>query len=212
MSQHSSSRGTRAVLFVAAFLCSTAAYAGNAVTVRVYGERAWDDAGFATAIGTAAAIIDETGIRASWLDCRGSSLPTACTKVRGSRDLVVRLTPRFVASTAASGEAVRAGDDDANLILGTAVVDRATRLGTLATIFLEHVQAVADRAGVDRASLLGRVLAHEVGHLLQGKTGHSRTGLMREVWTGEELGQNRRDDWSFDLPEQRALRAAVNRR
>jgi hypothetical protein len=35
---------------------------------------------------------------------------------------------------------------------------------------------------------------------------------MREVWTGEELGLNRRDDWSFARPEQREMRAAVAKR
>ena len=56
------------------------------------------------------------------------------------------------------------------------------------------------------ASLLGRVIAHEVGHLLHGKEGHGRSGIMREVWTGAELSLNRRGDWLFGLPEQRQLR------
>ena len=91
-----------------------------------------------------------------------------------------------------------------------AIIDRTTHRGTLATIFLEHVRAVAGRVGVDRASLLGRVIAHEVGHLLHGKVGHARSGIMREVWTSEELGLNRRGDWLFGLPEQRQLRGVLS--
>jgi hypothetical protein len=213
MSQSSVRRASCAVFLLAGFLCSTDLYAADRLTIRVYGEKNPDDDDSAlVAIQTAAAIVDETGIAADWLDCRGRDLPRACTTVRGRRDLIVRLTPRFIASAAASGEAVRAGDDNSGLILGVAVVDRTTQLGTLATVFLENVQIVASRAGVDRASLLGRVIAHEVGHLLQGKTGHSRAGLMREVWTGEELGLNRRDDWSFAAPEQREMRDATSRR
>jgi hypothetical protein len=202
-----------ALLLLAAIVLAPEAGASDRLVVRVYGEKNGDEGDSPlVAIQTAAAIVDETGIAADWLDCRGRDLPRACTTVRGRGDLIVRLTPRFIASAAASAEAVRAGDDNSGLILGVAVVDRTTQLGTLATVFLENVEAVATRAGVDRASLLGRVIAHEVGHLLQGKTGHSRAGLMREVWTGEELGLNRRDDWSFAAPEQREMRAAVAKR
>jgi hypothetical protein len=194
-------------------VCSTGVQAQERIFVRVYGESTWDDeSALRNAIQTAAAIVDETGIGADWVDCRPRPLPQECARVRSGRDLIVRLTPRLIPKAAAVGEAVRVGDADSGLILGVAVVDRATHVGTLATIFLEHVQEVATRTGVDRASLLGRVLAHEVGHLLLGKTGHSRTGLMREVWTGEELGLNRHDDWAFDLPEQREMRAVTARR
>jgi hypothetical protein len=194
-------------------VCSTGVQAEDRITVRIYGQSTWDDdSALRSAIQTAAAIVDETGIGADWVDCRTWPLPQDCSDVRGARDLIVRLTRRFISKAAVAGEAVRVGDADSGLILGVAVVDPATQVGALATIFLEHIQEVASRTGVDRASLLGRVLAHEVGHLLQGKTGHSRTGLMRELWTGEELGLNRHGDWAFDLPEQRDMRAAASRR
>lgn len=209
-----SRRASRAVLLLLSALVPVAtAHASDRLVVRVYGDTTWDNGGsLPLAIQTATAIVDETGIAAAWVDCNGSAPPSACTSARGRRDIIVRLMPRFVASAAASGEAVRAGDGNPGLTLGVAVVDRARRLGTLATIFLEHVQTVASRAGVDETWLLGRVIAHEVGHLLQGKTGHSRTGLMREVWTGEELRLNRRADWSFALPEQREMRAVAAKR
>jgi hypothetical protein len=208
----------RRVLRAALFLLATLAFvpdvlAGDRLTVRVYGERHWDDGdNFPVAVETAAAIVNETGIGVDWLDCRASAPPQACTTPRGPRDFVVRLTPRFTAGAAASGEAVRAGERGSDLVLGVAVVDKATHAGALATIFLEHVAIVASRVNVDRSSLLGRVIAHEIGHLLRGKEGHSSTGLMREVWTGEELGLDRRGDWSFDLPGQQEMRAAIARR
>ena len=36
-------------------------------------------------------------------------------------------------------------------------------------------------------ALLGRVMAHEIGHILLGTHAHSRTGIMRAVWTDHEL-------------------------
>jgi hypothetical protein len=50
-------------------------------------------------------------------------------------------------------------------------------------------------------------MAHEIGHLLLGSTAHSATGLMREVWTDEELQRNRPEDWVFAEPQRNLLRA-----
>jgi len=36
------------------------------------------------------------------------------------------------------------------------------------------------------SSLLGHVMAHEVGHILQGTTQHSESGIMRR-WTGQDF-------------------------
>jgi hypothetical protein len=202
-----------ALLLLATLVFVPDVLAGDRLTVRVYGERHWDDGErLPVAVETAAAIVNETGLDVDWLDCRARALPQACTIPRGPRDLIVRLTPRYTAAAEAAGEAVRAGEPGSDLILGVAVVDATTHAGALATIFLEHVATVASRVNVDRSSLLGRVVAHEIGHLLRGKEGHSSTGLMREVWTGEELGLNRRGDWSFDLPGQQEIRAAIARR
>jgi hypothetical protein len=35
---------------------------------------------------------------------------------------------------------------------------------------------------------------------------------MRDVWTVEELGLNRRSDWTFDVAERREMHAATSRR
>jgi hypothetical protein len=47
------------------------------------------------------------------------------------------------------------------------------------------------------ARALGRVLAHEIGHVLIGATGHDRAGLMRATLNAEELGDA--DDRPFRL-------------
>ena len=72
-----------------------------------------------------------------------------------------------------------------------------TLAGEMATVFHEQVRSVARRSGVDNAELLGRALAHEIGHLLLRARAHSPTGLMRGVWSMEELTLNRREDWLF---------------
>lgn len=36
-------------------------------------------------------------------------------------------------------------------------------------------------------TLLGHVIAHEIGHLLLGTNAHSRMGIMRSQWHDEEV-------------------------
>jgi hypothetical protein len=69
--------------------------------------------------------------------------------------------------------------------------------GQLATVFPDRVRGLARRAAVDYAPLLGRVMAHELGHLLLGVSTHSATGLMRGNWTHHDVRRQRDDEWLF---------------
>jgi hypothetical protein len=60
---------------------------------------------------------------------------------------------------------------------------------------------VSRRTGLDAPELLGRAIAHEIGHLLLRAPGHAQSGLMRPLWTDEELSQNRPGDWTFSEAE-----------
>jgi hypothetical protein len=76
-------------------------------------------------------------------------------------------------------------------------VDVAERKGTLATIYVDRVDALAAGAGVDRGELLGRAIAHEIGHLLLGTSDHPRSGLMRATWKAVEIRRDMPLDWLF---------------
>jgi hypothetical protein len=56
--------------------------------------------------------------------------------------------------------------------------------------------------------LLGRAIAHEIGHLLLRSNAHAESGLMREVWTAEQVVRNRREDWTFSPGQSGDLRTA----
>ncbi len=79
----------------------------------------------------------------------------------------------------------------------------------------EHVYVFYDRvkktAGkVDQlppATLLGYVIAHEIGHLLLGPDSHSSRGIMRARWGREDLEQMQRGKLAF-LEEQAAIMRA----
>jgi hypothetical protein len=48
---------------------------------------------------------------------------------------------------------------------------------------------------IDHNKLLGRAIAHEIGHLLLATNTHAPSGLMRELWSHDELQRARREDW-----------------
>lgn len=95
--------------------------------------------------------------------------------------------------------------------LGGAVIDVDTASSVLATVYANRTAANAVRCGVDPDLLLGRVVAHELRHVLSAEPGHGAVGLMREQWTCEELRANRREDWSFLAADWSAIRKSFSR-
>jgi hypothetical protein len=119
--------------------------------------------------------------------------------------------PAVAAGTVFRGSSLqlRTEPGEVNLQLGVAVINPVTLSGEMATVFHEQVRTVARRSGVDNAELLGRALAHEIGHLLLRARTHSPTGLMRGIWSIAELTQNRREDWLFAPADRRRLQHNV---
>src|SRR5439155_23282002 len=82
----------------------------------------------------------------------------------------------------------------------------------LATVYADLTADVARRAGVDSRELLGRAMAHEIGHLLLGTNEHAATGLMRAAWSRAELRRDHTPDWQFLPGEVEQMRAAIAKR
>jgi hypothetical protein len=145
----------------------------------------------ARARATTAAIMKAAGIAMTWPRC-------PCLSPVGPGELVVRIARTTPASPPAS--------------LGFSFVDTGIKAGTLATVFADRVQALAGLAGVDDGELLGRVIAHEISHLLVGTRDHATQGLMRAEWKASELVRQRPSDWLFSRAESRRIRQAITRR
>ena len=92
--------------------------------------------------------------------------------------------------------------------LGQPLLDRSRGTGVFATVFMNRVDRFAEVAQYSRSIVLGRAIAHEIGHLILGTNDHSTTGLMREVWTVEQLVKNRPEDWQFSPAQTFELRSA----
>jgi multidrug efflux pump subunit AcrA (membrane-fusion protein) len=81
----------------------------------------------------------------------------------------------------------------------------------LITIDPRLVRNVAAKAAADPSTVLGRALAHELGHLLMGTAEHSPRGLMRELWSQLELRQNNAADWCFLADQVAIMKSALTK-
>ena len=96
--------------------------------------------------------------------------------------------------------------------LGDAMVDRQSGAGVLATIYFDRVLWLAHQAGADSRVLLGSAIAHELGHLLLATTSHGPAGLMRALWSQDEVRRGHSSDWTFAPTEIAAIRRRADAR
>jgi hypothetical protein len=171
------------------------------IVVRTYTPR--DSArDIVTARRTAGDILERAGIRVRWIECglpegAAATVPGDCEQPLRRNELVVRIVP-----AGPVGGRPHVGS------LGFAFVD-GTDGGWLATVYADRVGTMARAAGVDPAGLLGRAIAHEIGHLLLGTNQHAPHGLMRASWSGADLRRNRGTQWLFGGKEGEVMRRGI---
>ena len=139
----------------------------------------------------------ETVLRAGledvhWQVCTGLNASPTCDVPPGPSELLLVVR-----------EGVPCHDTAATL--GKALVVRRAG-GVLATVHVNCVAWLATAARTDVAVLLGRVAAHELGHLMMRTSSHARRGLMRPNWTPDEVRRNRAADWAFTAADVAAMR------
>ena len=163
------------------------------VSVRLYDRYRMRPQTLTTGVREAERILQGAGIDVVWNDCSGRS--TTCAKPIRPGELVVRI--------------VRASNGWPGESLGYSYIDTGSGAGTLATVLADRVEATAQRLDLSGGVLLGRVIAHEIGHLLLGTADHSTHGLMRQLWPDESLMTNQRADWTFSGGDAQKLQARL---
>jgi hypothetical protein len=58
-----------------------------------------------------------------------------------------------------------------------------SKTGVQASIYVDHVEALAPQIPISVATILGYALVHEIGHLLLRSGAHSTNGLMKASWS-----------------------------
>jgi len=161
------------------------------VVARIYNTARMAPTLTALALDVATRVMIAGAIGVAWKNC---DMPDVCATVP-RRGFVIRL--------------VRSRDevaDGAPFVLGEASIDLREQAGLLATIYVNRVERMAALAEADTASLLGRAIAHELGHLLLATNAHSSRGLMRAQWTQGELRRNQIADWVLAREDAAAIR------
>jgi hypothetical protein len=146
------------------------------------------------------AIFASAGVAIEWKSCPLAPVSdpqtAACQERLAANELVLRLLPS------------PAGKTRGRMTLGDSLVDRQIEGGVLLTVYPALVSEISGGPhGEPR--LLAFVIAHEIGHLLLGSTTHPGTGVMRPVWSSEELLRDSPANWRFSAREARQMREHV---
>lgn len=197
------------ILLHGVLVTSSVAAAGTnrtSLVVRTYdafrvGASDWD-----AAVAGASRILANAGIQIEWVHCSSyiagqpATGPARCSRPYSRNEVALRLVVQPLAGPAEQ------------TLLGDSMVDGSMHFGTLATIYLASVERLAGEAKVNTGTVMARAIAHELGHLLLGTNTHSVRGLMRPVWTAEEMTRNEPADWSIPRDEGQKMRLALARR
>ncbi len=173
-----------------------------AVVVRTYNYAAVSAERLGAARSEAEQIFTRAGISLEWIDCRvpGGDGGAACTEpLLAGRGMMLRLVDRVPAT------------DERIVALGESMIDREQRGGVLMTVDLFPVRAVTGRTSTSLSTLLGRAVAHEIGHLLLGSAEHPRLGLMRALWSHDELRGLKPAHWGFSAREAAQMRGTLRK-
>jgi hypothetical protein len=169
------------------------------VTIRIYNYAAVPPAELDAARAVASRIFHDAGLAVEWEICRvpNSAEGAASTApLRDGGEFVLRLQTSATVNLPLHVE------------LGSSLLD-GTGGGVLITLDPRLVDAVALQAHAEAGLVLGRAIAHEVGHLLIGTARHSPHGLMRELWSQKELRENRPGDWAFSSQEAALMKRSL---
>src|SRR5512134_3831467 len=168
------------------------------VSARLYNTAHVPDMVKEAALRVVAAALIPGGIDVRWSNC---DVAVSCAMAPARGELVIRLvrSPRQIRAKTNHivARSLSGSRDEPTLVLGEALIDRRERAGVLATVFVDRVELIAGLSETDAALLLGRAIAHEIGHLLLGTNAHSVSGLMRAQWTAADIRRHESVDWEL---------------
>lgn len=115
-------------------------------------------------------ILRPASIRLDWVNCISNATASQCSAHRLPAELTIRILPKALPQASATALGIAAPSSD----------------NAAAFLFYDRIVALRTDTRV-LFSVLGRVLAHEVTHLLLPGEGHSDQGLMRAEWSTDDL-------------------------
>jgi hypothetical protein len=147
---------------------------------------------------TASSIFKEAGVNVDWVNC---DLPPVAVEIAGS----CRITefPKHLQLTIA-----RRSKNLTDSVFGVSYLGEDGS-GCYSNVFSEPAEELHARLYVNLGTLLGHVVAHELGHLLLGRNAHSDTGIMRPHWNERDLAKAGKGELLFTRAESQTMREKV---
>lgn len=177
---------------------------GLKIELHIYNYSAVSHQILARAEQESARIFERIGIATIWLDCPLTSQETVRNRACALPDAPTKFALRLLSNSMADSLGV--GGD----IFGSALLPADEGFGVVANVYADRARKLAD--GSELEVILGRVIAHELGHLLLGKNAHSAAGLMQARWCARDLGLSRQAAMLFLPGEAKRIRAEVRAR
>jgi hypothetical protein len=184
----------------AAVAASTDAIIETGIIIRTYQSGLVGTEILPSALSVTAGILKAAALDVRWRLCdegHGRKASDPCEEPLGTNELTIRFLRQPLRP-----------DQAGQVVLGTSLIDTQAGSGTFATIYVDRVDGLARDSRIRGDIVLGRAIAHEIGHLLLGTSRHARTGLMRAVWSTETLRHDEAGDWLFTASEARSMREA----
>jgi len=168
------------------------------ITLRVFNYAGGTTGVIAKAEREAGYVFEQAGVSVLWWDCLAKNAEPGCTGPFGTYDLTLRILPGEPKNEPGLPEDT----------FGFALFPSA------ATVYSSRLEAHAASidATLDYATLLGDVMAHEVGHLLLGPGHHSKTGIMQAHWQEQTLRDGIKRMLHFTPEQANRIRTEVSSR
>jgi len=123
----------------------------------------------------AARIFSGIGIQLTSADkLQEACVPANCIHSSATQDIAVEIIPHAPATFSGAALAM--------------AMPRAVS-GVRIAVFYDRIQPLLTGHHASQATILGYVLAHEIGHVLQGVARHSEIGIIRARWMGNDFDQ-----------------------
>jgi hypothetical protein len=174
------------------------------IEIHIYNYSSISDETMARAEQESTRIFQHIGVGAIWRVCPLTSQEAVRNRACALPGVPTRLTLRLLTNSMADRLGV--GGD----IFGSALLPANEGFGVLANVYADRTRELAD--GREFEVILGRVMAHELGHLLLGKNAHSAAGIMHARWRAQDLGLSRQAAMLFLPGEAKRICAQVRLR
>lgn len=171
------------------------------VEVHIYNYSAVPEETLTRAEHVAEEIFHPAGVKIIWLECPVTRQDAArnriCALPSARPKLELHVLTNFMA------DAVGTGKDT----FGSAALPATLSFGVVAYVYADRARRLAEQREFN--VILGRVIAHELGHLLLGSNSHSTMGIMKALWTARDLEPARGASMSFLPIEAKKIHAQI---